>query len=66
MGPYWVLATLPVTVRAAAGAVALDFGVARAAGLAVAPMELGPVPLAVACGIPVDGAGADGTGAASE
>jgi hypothetical protein len=67
MGPYCVFATVPVTVRVAAWVAALALVVALA-WPAAEPVELGPVPLAIACGDPVDGAGvlAGGTDAASE
>src|ERR1700733_3713726 len=68
MGPYWVFATVPVTVRAAAGVVTLALGAALADWLAVEPVAPDPVALAITCGVPVDGAGvlAAGAGAAAE
>jgi hypothetical protein len=74
MGPYWVFATVPVTVRIAAGPPALafvpvlGFGPALAFLLAAGLAELDPVALAIGCDVPADAAGmlAGGSAAASE
>jgi hypothetical protein len=64
MGPYGVLATVPVTVRADAGLLTLALVAAEPASLA----EPAPVPLAIGCAVPADTVGglAAGAAAASE
>src|ERR1700749_2391500 len=67
MGPYWVFATVPVTVRVATAAVALTLGVARAVRPPAGLAEPDPVPRAAAGDVPADAGGvlAAGAGAAS-
>src|ERR1700722_4953461 len=60
MGPYWVLATVPVTVRLAAWVVAVLAWVVPALGVPLALAAAEPVELGAACGVVADGAGALG------
>ena len=57
MGPYWVFATVPVTVRDGAGLLAPVIRPALAFLLAVGPAELDPAPFAIGCDVMADADG---------
>ncbi len=69
MGPYWVFATVPVTVRDDAGLLAPAIWPALAFLLAAGLAELDPAPFAIGCDVMADadgGLAGAGSAAASE